>query len=174
MGVIRVAIFLLWWYRVPWPMVPRWNLGPRVCCSHTIVPLGARWYLGMCECDSTTLSFSCNPYNYPSPMFLLRSTALNYLEEASHMCIASWLLKQESTQIMNNLEQECLEQNFVWYPSAWSSSLLQYSAMRKTPHQFLCQNPTVPSLTRYLFSWQVNLAGNAPSSIVQLSKRELT
>src|SRR6266540_2309519 len=48
--------------------------------------------------------FTCNPYNYPSPL------SLNYLEESHHMSIASWLLKQESTQIMNNLEQECLQQ----------------------------------------------------------------
>ena len=108
MGVIRVAIFLLWWYRVPWPMVLWQNLRPRVCCSHMIVPLGACWYLGMCECDSTAPSFSRNPYSYPSPL------SINYLEESYHMCIASWLLKQESTQPMNNLEQECLEQNPVW------------------------------------------------------------
>ena len=30
-------------------MVPRRDLGPRVCCSHTFVPLGARWYLGTCK-----------------------------------------------------------------------------------------------------------------------------
>src|SRR6266498_5969571 len=111
MGVIRVAFFLLRWYHVPRPMVPRRNLGPRVCCNHTIVPLGARWYLGMCEYDSTAPSFSRNPYNYPSPLFLLCSISLNYLEESSHMCIASWFLKQESTQLMNNLEQDCPEQN---------------------------------------------------------------
>ena len=91
-------------------MVPRRNLGPQVCCNHMIVPLGARWYLGMCEYDSTAPSFSRNPYNYPSPL------SLHYLEESPHMSIASWLLKQESTQLMNNLEQECLEQNFRLIP----------------------------------------------------------
>src|SRR6266540_2242483 len=85
-------------------MVLRRNLGPRVCCSHTIVPLGVHWYLGMCECDSTAPSFSRNPYNYPSPL------SLNYLEESPHMSIASCLIRQESTQLMNNLEQECREQ----------------------------------------------------------------
>src|SRR6266498_246664 len=94
-------------------MVPRWNLGPLVYCNHTIVPLGARWYLGMCEYDSTAPSFSRNPYNYLSPLLLPRSNPLNYLEESSHMCITSWLLKQESTQLMNNLEQECLEQKKI-------------------------------------------------------------
>src|SRR6266508_1511461 len=117
MGVIRVAFFLWWWYHVPRPMVPRRNLGPRVCCSHPIVPLGARWYLGMCECDSTAPSFLCNPCSCPS------SLLLNYVEESSHMCIASGHLKQESTRLMNNLEQECLEQNPVWYPLSFDPVL---------------------------------------------------
>src|SRR5438105_799085 len=113
-------------------MVPRWNLGPRMCCSYTLVPLGARWYLGMCECDSTAPSFSRNPYSYPSPL------SLNYLEESSHVCIASWLLKQESTQLMNNLEQECLEQKSWLIPFHLIQSFLHYtSSMRKTPQQFL-------------------------------------
>src|SRR6266540_1827073 len=55
-GVIRVAFLLLLWYLVPRPMVPRQNLGPHVCCSHTLVSLGARWYLGMCDYDSTAHS----------------------------------------------------------------------------------------------------------------------
>ena len=35
-------------------LMPRRNLGPHVCCSHMIEPLGARWCLGMCDvthCD---------------------------------------------------------------------------------------------------------------------------
>ena len=36
--------------------------------------------------------------------------------------------------------------------------------MRKTPPQFLYQNPTVPPLSRYLSPWQVNLAGNVFST----------
>src|SRR6266498_154404 len=121
MGVIRVAFFLLWWYHVPRPMVPRRNLGSRVCCSHTIVPLGARWYLGMCECDSTAPSFSHNPYNYPSPL------SLNYLEESPHMSISSWLIRQESTQLMNNLEQECREQKSSLVLFRLNQSFLYYS-----------------------------------------------
>jgi len=42
-------------------LMPRRNLGSHVCSSHMIEPLGARWYLGIC--DITHLdSFLCNPY----------------------------------------------------------------------------------------------------------------
>jgi len=30
-------------------LMPRRNLGPHVCCSHMIEPLGARWCLGICD-----------------------------------------------------------------------------------------------------------------------------
>ena len=33
------------WRFAPWPLVPRRNLGPRVCGHHAIVLLGARWCL---------------------------------------------------------------------------------------------------------------------------------
>src|SRR6266542_4032841 len=119
-------------------MVPRWNLGPRMCCSHTLVSLGARWYLGMCECDSTTPFLSRNPYNYPSPL------SLNYLEESPHMSIASWLIRQESTQLMNNLEQECREKKIQFDNLSFDPVFSPlFCSMRKTPHQFLCQNPIV-------------------------------
>src|SRR6266540_7545810 len=89
--------------------------------------------------------FSRNPYNYPSPL------SLNYLEESHHMSIASWLIKQESTQLMNNLEQECPEQKSRLIPSRLIQSFSPlYCPMRKTPHQFLCQNLTMLPLSRYL------------------------
>ncbi len=140
MGVIRVAFLFLWWYRVPRPMVPRRNLGPRVCCSHTLVPLGARWYLGMCESDSTALSR--NPCSYPNPL------PLNYLEESHHMSIASWLIKQESTQLMYNLEQECLEQksslilfrliqSFLHYSIQWERLLISFLVKTRQCYPYL-------------------------------------
>ena len=46
MHIIWVAIFLSCCGVCHWPMVPRRNLGPHMCCSHMLVPLGARWYLG--------------------------------------------------------------------------------------------------------------------------------
>ena len=101
-------------------MVLRRNLGPHVCCSHTLVPLGARWYLGMCECDSAAPTFLRNPCSYPSTL------SLNYLEESHHMSIASWLIKQESTQLMNNLEQECLEQKSRLFPFHLIQPFLPY------------------------------------------------
>ena len=36
-------------------MMPRWNLGPHVHCSHMIEPLGARWCQGICDITH------CNP-----------------------------------------------------------------------------------------------------------------
>ena len=38
-------------------IVPRRNLGPRMDCSHMIVPLGARWYLSTCGYELLQLSF---------------------------------------------------------------------------------------------------------------------
>jgi len=42
---------------VPRTIVPRRDLGPRVDCSHTIVPWGARWCLSTCEYELLRLSF---------------------------------------------------------------------------------------------------------------------
>ena len=58
-GLLLLISFVVMFSHVT--MMPRRNLGPHVCYSHMIEPLGARWYLGIC--DITHLdSFLCNPY----------------------------------------------------------------------------------------------------------------
>jgi len=59
---------------------------------------------------------------------------------------ASWLLKQESTQLMNNLEQECLEQNFRLIPfcmvqlnSPIHSSMITRLPIPKVTSPIVCQ-----------------------------------
>ena len=42
-------------------LMPRWNLGPHVRCSHMIEPLGARRCLGMCDVTHYN-PLLCNPY----------------------------------------------------------------------------------------------------------------
>jgi len=45
----------LWWCFSHITMMPRWNLGPHVRCSHMIEPLGAHWCQGICDITH------CNP-----------------------------------------------------------------------------------------------------------------
>ena len=89
-------------------------LQPHACATRGALVSGYVWSWLHC-----TL-FSRNPYNYPSPL------SLNYLEESHHMSIASWLIKQESTQLMNNLEQDCLEQKSRLIPFRLIQSFLHY------------------------------------------------
>ena len=42
-------------------LMPRWNLGPHVRCSHMIEPLGVRWCLSICDINHLN-PFLCNPY----------------------------------------------------------------------------------------------------------------
>ena len=49
------TIDFLWWCFSHITMMPRWNLGPHVRCSHMIEPLGARWCQGICDITH------CNP-----------------------------------------------------------------------------------------------------------------
>ena len=52
-----LLLVLTWWRFVPRPIVPRRDLGPRVCSRHAIVPLGARWCLSTCGYELLQLSF---------------------------------------------------------------------------------------------------------------------
>jgi len=42
-------LFFLWCCFSHITMMPRWNLGPHVRCSHMIEPLGACWCQGICD-----------------------------------------------------------------------------------------------------------------------------
>ena len=57
---------------VPRTIVPRRDLGPRVDCSHTTVPLGARWCLSTCEYELLRLSFHATLKTFPYYYILLR------------------------------------------------------------------------------------------------------
>jgi len=63
--IFRVLfLVLMWWRFVPWPLVPRRNLGPRVCGHHAIVILGARWCLSACGLNYIANSFLWNLWNH--------------------------------------------------------------------------------------------------------------
>ena len=56
--IFRVLfLVIMWWRFVPWPLVLRRNLGPRVCGHHAIVLLGARWCLSACGRNYIANSF---------------------------------------------------------------------------------------------------------------------
>jgi len=57
---------------VPRTIVPRRDLGPRVDCSHTTVPLDTRWCLSTCEYELLRLSFHATLKMFPYYSILLR------------------------------------------------------------------------------------------------------
>ena len=136
-------------------------LQPHDCATRGI--LVSRYVRTRLHC---TLSFSCNPYNYPSPLFSLRSgfTQLPWRVISYVHCIMA-----SKTRIHAINEQP-------WARMSWAKSCLlpfrliqptspRCISIRKTPQQFPCQNPTLLSLIKYLSPWQVNFVGNAPSII---------
>ena len=140
-------------------MVPRWNLGPRVCCSHMLVLLGARWYLGMCDHDSTASSFRATLITT-----LALVTQLPWRVPSHEHCILVNRTRIHSTNEQPWARMSWAKIPFVSLPFDPVFSPL-YCSMRKAPHQFLCQNLTMLPLTRYLSPWQDSLAGNALSTI---------
>ena len=64
-----LLLVLTWWRFVPRPIVPRRDLGPRVCSRHAIVPLGARRCLSACGWNYIDTS-QCNVgIVFPLPLF---------------------------------------------------------------------------------------------------------
>jgi len=126
--IFRVLfLVLMWWRFVPWPLVLRRNLGPRVCGHHAIVLLGARWCLSACGRNYIANSF-CEIFGIIFLWFdLLRGVGPRRITvRTGCLGLSFWVLStnwrgimcitHHATSLINNIERECSWEKLVLIP----------------------------------------------------------
>jgi len=123
-----LLLVLMWWRFVPWPLVPRRNLGPRVCGHHAIVLLGARW------CLWTKLHrqfFLWNLWNHFSLVWSFKGVGPRRITvRTGCLGLSFWVLStnwhgimcitHHATSLMNTIEQEYSWEKFTLMPFLFS------------------------------------------------------